>query len=261
MVERSSSGHGTYNSAFAEYYDQITSHKDYSAEVEALVALVQEKAPGPAPRILDVGCGTGTHAALLADKGYDVTALDASAEMAAKARLKAPTVKVVSGDIADLNADPFEFACSLFNVINYLESLEALINFFGEIGARLVSEGVLLVEAWNPIAVIAVPPETIERIFDSDAARIRRTVVPHADFLYQRLDLEYEIEVQTDADTGHPKHFVIPHRLVLFTPMEIEFALTRAGFEDVSVRTALPELAAATASDRMLAFTCRRTLA
>jgi SAM-dependent methyltransferase len=256
-----SSASRTYSAAFAEYYDRITSHKDYRADVDALVRLVRQTVPEPAPRILDVGCGTGTHVALLAERGYDVTAIDASAEMAARARAKAPAVRVESGDIAALDAGSFHFVYSLFNVVNYLESLEALTNFGDEIHTRLAPDGVVLIEAWNPIAVIAVPPETVERISENTAERIRRTVVPRTDFLHQRLDLEYEIEVQTEADPSQGERFAVTHSLLLFTPLEIEFALRQAGFEDIDMRTALPELAEATASDRMLAFTCKRSRA
>src|SRR5919205_3843042 len=130
MPAAPSNSRRTYSGPFAEYYDRITSHKDYRAEVEALVQLVERTVPRPSPRILDVGCGTGSHATLVADRGYDVTAIDASADMAARARAKAPAVNVVDGDIALLDAGQFDFAYSLYNVVNYLESLEALVGFF-----------------------------------------------------------------------------------------------------------------------------------
>ncbi|MDP3443326.1 MAG: class I SAM-dependent methyltransferase, partial [Ignavibacteria bacterium] len=40
-------------------------------------------------KILDIGCGTGRHSIELAKRGYDVTGIDLSESMLAKARLNA----------------------------------------------------------------------------------------------------------------------------------------------------------------------------
>lgn len=47
--------------------------------------LLEELSPPPAGRILDVGCGTGRHSIELARRGYEVTGLDLSSEMLARA--------------------------------------------------------------------------------------------------------------------------------------------------------------------------------
>jgi SAM-dependent methyltransferase len=60
--------------------------------------------PAPA-RVADLGCGTGTLSALLTEEGYDVTGLDFSPEMIARARRKAPSVEFVE---ADASAPPLE---------------------------------------------------------------------------------------------------------------------------------------------------------
>jgi SAM-dependent methyltransferase len=246
----------TYNAEFAAYYDLITSHKDYGAEVGTLVELIEEAAPSAARRVLDVGCGTGGHAALLAERGYDVTAIDTSPEMVRRTQAKAPAVTATCGEVANLDAGEFDFAYSLYNVVNCLESLDALLGFVGEVASRLVEGGAFLVEAWNPIAVIAAPPEKVVRTYESDASRVTRTASPRPDFLRQRLDLEYEILVEDGKSRANT--FTVTHNLTLFTPLEIEFALRRAGFGDVRLLTALPELAEATAGDRMLAFLATR---
>jgi SAM-dependent methyltransferase len=238
-----------YDADFAAYYDVITSHKDYDAEGEALVQMIEAAPSRASPRVLDVGCGTGTHAAFLAERGYDVTAIDTSPEMARRAAAKARSASVIAGDLAVLDVGQFDFACSLFNVVNCFESLAQLLTVAREIASRLVEGGVLVVEAWNPIAVVAEPPETVVRTYETDAGPLTRTVVPRPDFLHQRLELDYEI-LEPSGRT-----LIVTHRLLLFSPLEVEFALRQAGFRDVEVLTALPELAEASVSDRMLAFT------
>ena len=247
----------TYDAAFAAYYDRITGHKDYDAEVAALVRLMGEAGADRGARVLDVGCGTGTHAALLSDEGYDVTAIDLSPEMAARAREKASRARVLSGDVAELDDGGFSFCMSLFNVVNCLDSLDALAGFLDAIAARVADGGVLLLECWNPIAVIAEPPTTVERTFEDGGSTITRTVTPYPDFLRQRLDLRYDI--RAEGPGGGPADTVsVMHELLLFTPLEIESALRGAGFGEIEVLTALPELRPAGAADRMLAFTARR---
>ena len=50
-------------------------------------------------RIVDVGCGTGRHAAFLAEAGFDVTGIDTSEEMLAVARGRAPGAEFERGDL------------------------------------------------------------------------------------------------------------------------------------------------------------------
>jgi SAM-dependent methyltransferase len=253
MAQLPSSAERTYTTDFAAYYDVITAHKDYTAEAEALTRVIAAHCAAPAPRLLDVGCGTGTHAALLAERGFDITAIDAAPEMARRAEDKAPQLTVAVGEIAALDAGEFDFAYSLFNVINCLDSLEAMFDFLHEIGSRVARGGGVVVEAWNPIAVVALPPEKVVREYATGGARITRTVVPRPDFLRQRLDLDYTVVVEEKGKCA--KEFFVTHNLVLFTPLEIELGLRQAGFGQIGVRTALPDLSHATAEDRMLAFT------
>jgi SAM-dependent methyltransferase len=247
-----------YNRDFADYYDRITRHKDYAAEIETLTGFIRNNTRAERPRILDVGCGTGIHAVLLTAQGYDVTAIDLSPDMIRVALSKETRAKFMCGDVGTLPEGGFQFAYSLFNVANCLGTLDALVAFLGKIHARLTKEGILLLECWNPIAVIAAPPEVVERTFESDGAKIVRTVTPMADFLRQRLDLEYQIDVYEGGAKRPTKRFTVMHNLTLFTPIEIEFCLGQAGFKNTRMYTALPEMAEAKANDRMLAFSCEK---
>ncbi len=71
-------------------------------------------APGPAPRVLDIGCAGGRNSAWLAQQGADVWALDASAAMVAKTRERLAAHlgpqeaarRVSIGEMRDLRAHP-----------------------------------------------------------------------------------------------------------------------------------------------------------
>jgi SAM-dependent methyltransferase len=74
------------------------------AELSALAEGPATLAPG---RALDVGCGTGTQAVYLAERGWQVTAVDAVERALARARRRAEQrgvdVRWVAGDVASLS--------------------------------------------------------------------------------------------------------------------------------------------------------------
>lgn len=260
-LEAFDNSNAAYDRLFADYYDQITGHKNYHGEAKALSAFLMERSHGSCRRLLDIGCGTGGHAILLANMGIDVTAVDLSPDMIRVAAAKASNVRFACGDIADMGIgdDDFDGAYSLFNVVNCLPGLDALERFFAAVAARVRAGGLFFIETWNPIAVIAVPPEVVERTFTGNQETVVRKVTPMSDFLRQRLDLRYDIACFDATSGGRLNQFSVVHKLVLFTPLEIEHALRAAGFEQVEVFTALPHLLPAGDSDRMLAFAARRS--
>lgn len=74
----------------AQTYDRSPTHAG-SEPVEAAVwrGILLRHLPPPRSRVLDAGAGTGAMALLLAELGHDVTALDLSPQMLARAREKA----------------------------------------------------------------------------------------------------------------------------------------------------------------------------
>ena len=61
---------------------------DYEADCDFLAQVFQKHSPGRVETILDVGCGTGNHAYILAKRGYRVTGIDLSPEMINAAKRK-----------------------------------------------------------------------------------------------------------------------------------------------------------------------------
>ena len=99
-------------------------------------------------RVLDLGCGTGRHAAALADKGAHVVGIDADEGMLAKARTDHPNVRFVHLDADRLSlaaiGTPMPFDVCLSNAaLHWMTDQEQALRNVRSVlrgGARFVAE-------------------------------------------------------------------------------------------------------------------------
>ena len=71
--------------ALAKSYDRLTDDVDYHATVDLYYEILRREGLKPKTAV-DLGCGTGSVAVLLAEKGMQVTAVDMSTEMLSEAQ-------------------------------------------------------------------------------------------------------------------------------------------------------------------------------
>jgi len=248
-----------YGRRFAELYDVIRGYRDAAGEVDVLQAVFGRSLDKGAT-ILDLGCGTGLHAVELAKRGYKVTGIDLSADMIAVAQQKKSDVTFLCGSLAEhKELGPFDGCMSLGNVINCLDNMDSLCAFFESVAAVLKPKSRFICECWNPIAVIKTPPTRVVRNYESKAGKIARVALPKWDFMKQELEIDYDIEITPPKNSAPAARYRINHHLCLFTPLEIEFCLKRAGFEQIEIRSGLPEFQTAGEDDRMLAVNCLKS--
>jgi len=92
--------------------------------------------------ILDLGCGPGNLARALWEKGYQVTGIDASAEMVHEAREVAPNATFFQQDMrAFYREDTFHAAIALFATMNHLLTKEDLRQVLDNVKRSLVPGG------------------------------------------------------------------------------------------------------------------------
>jgi ubiquinone/menaquinone biosynthesis C-methylase UbiE len=134
----------------AKYYDEIYASidKDYSAETGKVHKIIQKLKRTPGDTLLDVACGTGTHAGLLS-RYYKVEGLDLDPKMLAVARKKYPKIRFHQGDMTkfDLHRQ-FDVIVCLFSSVGYVKTKPRLNKAIKTMSRHLLPGGILLIEPW-----------------------------------------------------------------------------------------------------------------
>ena len=135
--------------ASAEYYDLIYSAlKDYDAETAQIASLLRRLNP-TCRTVLDVACGTGEHARLLAGAGFDVDGLDLDPAFIRIASGKHPAGRFIEADMTDFQLQRrYDAVLCLFSSIGYVRTLERLGQAFRCFRDHLAAAGVIVVEPW-----------------------------------------------------------------------------------------------------------------
>tara|TARA_B100000902_G_scaffold203328_1_gene193900 strand:- start:189 stop:962 length:774 start_codon:yes stop_codon:yes gene_type:complete len=241
----------TYDDIYAEHYDLLSQHKDYAEETKSLDNLITSLSVNKKAPIIDIGCGTGSHAIELSKlRGNPICGFDTSGPMIRKALSKSSTVDFISGEMSNVYKQHYSFAFSLFNVVNCLDDLVELTQFFLLVNAVLKSDRHFFFEFWNSALVSLSPPNTIIREYFSEDKKIMRTVEPdNSELNSGKLKLEYKVDVITDEEIQ--ESFTRVHLLTIFSFEEIEACLKDADFEIIFHRGALPDLSKSVKNARM----------
>lgn len=126
--------------AYDQWAEQYDSNHNLTRDLEA-AALREVLAPFPFDSILEIGCGTGKNSVWLAEKTKQLTSVDLSEEMLARAK-----EKVTASHVTFIRADilqPWAFATESADLVSFslvLEHIKDLDHIFSET-ARVVKPG------------------------------------------------------------------------------------------------------------------------
>lgn len=221
---------------YARYYDLLYRGKDYVAETAYVESLLRRF--GNMDReILELGCGTGRHAALLAANGYRIHGIDFSTEMleaanAAAEQLPEPVrarLAFKRGDIRSYRAGrKFGAVISLFHVMSYQTTNDDLTAAFETAAQHLERDGIFLFDCWYGPGVLTDPPQERIRDLEDEVIAVHRharpAMLPNANCV----DVRYAIDV-TDKKTATKNSYHETHRMrYLFIP-EIAMLMGQVG--------------------------------
>jgi len=212
--------------ASAEYYDLIySSFKDYPAEARNVAALLRKIHPR-CHSILDVACGTGEHARLLAADGFAVDGVDLEPAFVSIARQKHPAGRFFEADMSDFHLPQrYDAVLSLFSSIGYLKTLERVTAALRCFREHLAGGGFILVEPWFPPGVLK-PGHLSVKTAEANGVKVTRTSRVEVEDRVSRILFEYEID-----DQGTNRHASEVHELGLLTTDEMISAFQSAGLQ------------------------------
>jgi 2-polyprenyl-3-methyl-5-hydroxy-6-metoxy-1,4-benzoquinol methylase len=222
--------------SYARYYDLLYKDKDYPAEVTFVESLMHQYAGGEIKSILDLGCGTGGHAILLAEKGFDVTGVDRSEDMLSIAREKATTknitVNFVKANIRDVKLNrEFDIIIAMFAVMSYQTTNDDFEQVLKTAYRHLKSGGLFIFDVWFGPAVIAQKPSDRVKIVEQANEKIIRLTRSALDIMKHTVDVHFT--VMRIGDNVIQDSLEETHKMRFFFPMEIELLLQNSGFHIV----------------------------
>ncbi|MDP9190834.1 MAG: class I SAM-dependent methyltransferase [Acidobacteriota bacterium] len=234
----------TFGETYAAAYDHLYSQKDYAIECD-LVEMCFDRYLGARPEsLLDLGCGTGGHARLLASRGYRITAVDQSREMLEIARAKSASkaassqgsVQWICADISAMGlGETFDAALLMFAVIGYFTTDEDVIRAFANIRRHLREGGLLCFDFWYGPAVLAIGPSDRTATLSTPQGPLTRRSTSTLFPAQQTCHVRYEMEGPTQSSISEV------HAVRYFSASDIQSSLQAAGFELLSL-TAFPSL-------------------
>ena len=210
----------------AEFYDLIYStFKDYEREATQIASVLRHR-NASCKTVLDVACGTGEHARLLAAAGFVVDGLDLDPAFVRIAQRKHSAGQIHQADMSDFNLSRrYDAVTCLFSSIGYLRTLDRVARAFACFRSHLAPGGVILVEPWFAPGVLD-PARVARNTGEASGVRVTRVGRVEVDGRLSRLLFDYEV---TDA-TGTRRISEV-HELGLFTTPELLAAFRSAGLE------------------------------
>lgn len=205
---------------YSRYYDLLYRDKDYIGEAQFIHQLIQNYAP-KTQSILELGCGTGNHAMLLAKEGYNVHGIDLSEEMLQQARDRlsnlppdlASHLTFSQGDIRNVRLkQKFDVILSLFHVISYQITNEDLQAAFATVKEHLKPNGIFIFDCWYGPAVLSQSPTVRVKRLENEEILITRIAEPEIYPNDNLVDVNYQVFIK-DKKSGSVDELQETHRM------------------------------------------------
>ena len=226
---------------YSEYYDVLYQSKDYQGEVDFVNEILSYhlKERG---LLLDLGCGTGRHAAHFGELGWNVDGLDNSPQMVWIANQNSTKLNdetrarlnFFEGDVRHFQTGKkYDAVLSLFHVLSYQTTNEEVVSMFRNVAKHLKPGGMFVFDYWYGPSVLWHRPETRIARLSSKKMDVVRIAEPVLHPNQSVVDVNYEIHVRTVED-GTTNVIQEQHRMRYFFLNELKFLLAQAGLKELT---------------------------
>lgn len=246
-------------SQLAQIYDSLMSDVDY-ADWAAYLHKLMVAHGVPGPRVLDLGCGTGTISLFLAQAGYSITGVDLSSDMLAIAANKgleqgfSPS-RWRNQDMRELSfsEQSFDAVVCACDGINYLANLMELEQTLSGIHRCLAPQGLLLFDVHSDYKMrqVFANGQFIQESAEGYCVWTSEFDEASGDCLHEMtIFVHQKQDLYRRTDESHKQHY--------FSPDTLMDALTRTGFELLGV-LAWGTSTAPAADDERIQIVARRS--
>lgn len=223
---------------YAYYYDLLYRDKDYRSEYEYVKSLARLNDVSPR-QVVELGCGSGSHACFFAEDSIDLDGVDISREMLELANAKrsgldkriAPRLNFHHGDVRNCRLNlKGELVLSLFHVASYQCSDDDVRDYFTTAREHCSEHGIFIFDFWHGPAVLKSPPYDRERKIDTVECSVSRSTKALLDKKNNLVKLDINLEA-TREDTDKIESINEKHVMRYFFAQELTTLLSEAGLE------------------------------
>jgi SAM-dependent methyltransferase len=209
-------------------YDQMIGFDDRLEKEAVIFRKIFDRFP--AKNILDTGCGTGFHSIVFALLGKNVTAIDNSAAMLAKARENSrqwqASPEFIKADFLNFNRQikiQFDAIYCLGNSFAHLLTAAERRNVLRNFKQALTPQGYVFLQVMNYDKILKEKPQ-IFSVKEQDQRRYVRS------YQYQPATIIFTIRIETPAGKRE-----ISHELYPLQSAEVSKTAAESGFNKVSL--------------------------
>jgi SAM-dependent methyltransferase len=214
---------------YSRYYDLLYRDKNYRGEADYVLSLVRRFHTAGGKSLLELGCGTGRHAALFREAGYEVTGVDMSGTMLALARKNNPDIAFAQADARQVRLDrKFDIVTSLFHVASYQTGNADFSAYLESVRTHLAPGGVFIFDYWHGPGVLTDLPQRREKRLEDANLKIVRFATPTLYPAENVVNVRYRIEAGRPGGSD-AQEIVEDHRMRYFFIPELAYFLERHG--------------------------------
>ena len=209
------------------YYHVLYKHRDYAEAERFVKKIITHINPPKASKLLDLACGKGRHAKVMADMGYNVTGLDLSIESIKQARKH--ETENLHFDVHDMREvykkQTFDYVFNLFTSFGYFDDETDNEKMLTSIYTMLQANGTLVIDFMNVHKTVAnlKTKEILRQAQDDDRENF---IDFHINRKFNGQHIVKEIEF---ADNG--KQYKFEERVQGLTLNDFEKLFVKAGFK------------------------------